>query len=71
MPFIQLEIAKATIEQKEELISKITTDASEVLGLPAEAFYVLIKENELENWGVGGKILPKHLAQKAKSEQDK
>lgn len=64
MPFIQLEIAKATKEQKEQLISRITTEASEVLGLAPETFYVLIKENEIDNWGVGGKVLSKYLAEK-------
>ena len=60
----ELEIAKATKEQKEQLISRITTEASEVLGLAPETFYVLIKENEIDNWGVGGKVLSKYLAEK-------
>ena len=28
------------------------------------AFFVLIQENEPENWGVGGKTLPKFMAEK-------
>ena len=41
-----------------------TRVASEALGMPASAFYVLIQENEPENWGVGGKTLPKFMAER-------
>ena len=66
MPIIKLEAAKVTPEQKEKLIADLTRVASEGLGVPEEFFYVLIKENELENWGVGGKSLPKFMAERNK-----
>ena len=66
MPFIKLEAAKVTPEQKENLIADLTKVASKHLGVPEEFFYVLIKENEPENWGVAGKTLPKFLADKSK-----
>jgi len=66
MPIIKLEAAKVTKEQKEKLIADLTRVASKGLGLPEEAFYVLIKENELDNWGIGGKTLTKFMAEKQK-----
>lgn len=59
MPIIKLETGKATTEQKEKLIVGFTKVASETLGIAEEHFYVLIKENELDNWGVGGEMLSK------------
>ena len=41
-----------------------TKVARETLGMPASAFYVLIEENEPENWGVGGKTLPQIAVEK-------
>ena len=65
MPFIEIKTAKATTEQKEKLVEGFTRVASETLNMPASAFYVLIQENEPENWGVGGKTLPQIAAEKA------
>ena len=62
MPFIQMDAGKLTKEQKEQLISGFTKVASETLGIPEEKFIVLLKENELDNWGTGGKMLSKVLA---------
>jgi 4-oxalocrotonate tautomerase len=45
-------------------VEGFTRVASEALGMPASAFYVLIQENEPENWGIGGKTLPKFMAEK-------
>jgi 4-oxalocrotonate tautomerase len=59
MPFIQMEAGKVSTKQKEKLIAEFTKSASEILGLDAAHFYVLIKENPTDNWGVGGKILSK------------
>jgi 4-oxalocrotonate tautomerase len=39
----------------------VTKAASENLGIPEEAFTILIKENETDNWGVGGRVLTKVL----------
>ncbi len=66
MPIIKLEAAKVSKEQKEKLIADLTRVASEDLGVPEEFFYVLIKENELDNWGVGGKTLTKFLEEHKK-----
>ena len=64
MPFIKLEGGKIDKVKKEELISELTRVASETLGIPEDAFIVLIKENEMDNWGTGGKVLSKVLAER-------
>lgn len=57
MPVITLEAAKLTKEQKQQLAKEFTESASRITGLPQEAFYVFLKENSLDNVGVGGKLL--------------
>ena len=59
MPFIAVKTAKATTEQKAKLIADITRVASEDLGMPPQAFFVLVEENEPENWGVGARRCPR------------
>lgn len=57
MPFIQVEAASVTKEQKERLIADITKVASQTLGIDEKVFYVLVKENPADNWGIGGQTL--------------
>jgi len=57
MPVITLETAKLTKDQKQALVKEFTEVAVKITGLPHEAFYVFLKENELENVGVGGVLL--------------
>ncbi len=57
MPFISIEAGKMTKEQKKELIEKFTKSASDVLKIPENAFMVMIKENDFDNIGTGGKVL--------------
>ncbi|MFZ3102742.1 MAG: 4-oxalocrotonate tautomerase DmpI [Desulfitobacteriaceae bacterium] len=57
MPFIQFDGGQMTKEKKAELVAKLTEAAQEVLGIPAQAFSVLIKENNMDNIGQGGKLL--------------
>lgn len=64
MPFIQVETASATKEQKQVLIAELTDAASRIMGIDAEAFYVLIKENSTDNWGLGGRVLTDVLKNK-------
>lgn len=66
MPFIQVEAGKMDKDKKEELISALTKTASETLGIAEEAFTILIKENELDNWGTGGRMLSKVLAERVR-----
>ena len=57
MPLISIDAAHPTKEQKERLIAELTKTASNILGVDEKFFYVLVKENDLDNWGVGGKTL--------------
>ena len=57
MPYIQMDIASATKEQKKQLIESFTRSASEILGFDESLFYVNIKENNPDNWGIGGVVL--------------
>ena len=66
MPFIKVEAGKMNQETKEKLISGLTRAASESLGIGEEAFTILIKENETDNWGLGGKVLTKIFEERAK-----
>lgn len=67
MPFIQIEAGKMNMEQKEKLMAGFTKVASETLGIDATHFYVLVKENDADNWGVGGEMLTKLLQRNAKN----
>ena len=57
MPFIQFDGSHMSKEQKAELIARLTQTAHEVLGIPEQAFTVIIRENSMDNIGVGGKML--------------
>ena len=63
MPLISVEAVHPTKEQKEKLIAELTKSASKILGVDEKFFYVLVKENDLDNWGVAGKPLQKFLAE--------
>ena len=64
MPYIQVEAARLTKEQKERLVAEITRVSSEIMEMRKEAFYVLIKENDSDNWGIGGKTLAQIINEK-------
>lgn len=66
MPIISIDAVHPTKEQKEKLIAGLTKTASEILGVDEKVVYVLVKENDLDNWGVGGKPLAQFLAEQKK-----
>ena len=66
MPLISIDAVHPTKEQKERLIAELTKTASSILGVDEKFFYVLVKENDLDNWGVGGKTLTQFLAEQKK-----
>jgi len=66
MPLISIDAVHPTKEQKEKLIAELTKTASSILGVDEKFFYVLVKENDLDNWGVGGKTLAQFLAEQKK-----
>ena len=62
MPLISIDAVHPTKEQKEKLIAELTKTASNILNVDEQFFYVLVKENDLDNWGIGGKTLTKFMA---------
>ena len=66
MPIISIDAVHPTKEQKEKLIAGLTKTASEILGVDEKFFYVFVKENDLDNWGVGGKPLMQFLDEQKK-----
>jgi 4-oxalocrotonate tautomerase len=58
MPTITVEGPPVPTEKKRVLVKSLTEAAEAVYeGIPADAFVVLIRENEAENVGVGGELL--------------
>ncbi len=57
MPVITVDISTIPGEKKVLLAKELTAKASEITGIAAEKFIVLIKELERENIGVGGTLL--------------
>ena len=62
MPVITVEAGKMATEQKEALIRELTRTASSIMKIPEQAYVVLLKENDYDNIGNGGKMLSKILA---------
>lgn len=57
MPVITLEAARLTREQKQKLAKELTERAAKIMNTSPSAIYVFLKENELDNVGVSGKLL--------------
>lgn len=55
MPILQVEIIKGrTVEQKREMIKKVTEAVCETLVCPPEAVQIIIREMETENYAQAG-----------------
>jgi 4-oxalocrotonate tautomerase len=55
MPVIQVNVLKQPdIEKKKKLVAKLTDVMVDVYGVPRESVVVMLKEDELENVGLGG-----------------
>ncbi len=52
-----MELADLSSEQKAQLVRELTEATSRITGLPPDSIFVFIKENSLDNIGVGGKLL--------------
>jgi 4-oxalocrotonate tautomerase len=57
MPTIIFEGGTLDTENKNELIKELTRIASRITRIPESSYTVLLKENPIENWGVGGEPL--------------
>ena len=55
MPILQVEILKGrTVEQKREMVKKVTEAITETLNCPKEAVSIIIREMEWENYAKAG-----------------
>lgn len=55
MPILQVEILKGrTVEQKREMVRKVTDAITETLNCPKEAVSIIIREMEWENYAKAG-----------------
>ena len=59
MPYITVESGLMTVEQKEELIKRLTEVSAEITNIPKEFFMITIKELPDSNIGIGGKTIDK------------
>lgn len=55
MPYISFEAGPLTLETKRQLISKLTEVSAQVMGIPADYFFVSIRELPNENIAIAGK----------------
>lgn len=58
MPSITMELVKMSREKKAQLVEEVTEATARITNMPKETIYVFIKENDPENVGVGGTLLP-------------
>lgn len=55
MPIIQVEMFKGrTLEQKREMVRKVTAAITETLNCPKEAVHIIIREMETEHFAKAG-----------------
>lgn len=65
MPLIQVNYAStADPEKKQELINELTKTYARVMGAKESSVWVTLNEVDRDNWGVGGKSLIQHDAEK-------
>lgn len=58
MPSITMELVKMSKEKKARWVKEVTESSTRITGLPQQAIFAFIEENEPENVGVGGVLLP-------------
>lgn len=58
MPVVQVHLKSGrTVEQKREIVRRMTDTLVEVCGAVEERVHVIINEVEEESWGRGGQLL--------------
>lgn len=58
MPSITMELVKMSKEKKAQLVKDVTEVTARATGIDPQVIFVFIKENDPENVGVGGVLLP-------------
>lgn len=58
MPIVQIDMMKGrTVEQKKELVKRVTEAIAETANCPKEAVAIIIRDMEDENYGSGGELV--------------
>ncbi|MBV2156654.1 4-oxalocrotonate tautomerase DmpI [Kitasatospora sp. SUK 42] len=57
MPIVTIQQGPREVEQKRELVKRITEAFVETLEVPAESVFVFVQEYQAENWGAAGKLI--------------
>lgn len=58
MPIVQIDMIKGrTVEQKKEMVKRVTEAISETVNCPKDAVSIIIRDMEYENYGSGGKLV--------------
>ena len=57
MPIVKVEAGKLNRELKKQLVDELTGSVSRILKTPEASVNVVLKENDPDNIGVGGKLL--------------
>jgi 4-oxalocrotonate tautomerase len=61
MPILQVEILKGrTVQQKRNMVKKVTEAVTKTLDCPKEAVKIMIREMELENFASAGILRADH-----------
>jgi 4-oxalocrotonate tautomerase len=71
MPYIKIESAPMTDEQRAKLITSLTQVAAEILDVPKEFFMVMVNELPEKNIGVAGLPLDEFKAAYRAKQQTK
>ena len=58
MPIVQIDMIKGrTVEQKKEMVKRVTEAISEIVNCPKDAVSIIIRDMEYENYGSGGELV--------------
>ncbi len=58
MPIVQIDMIKGrTVEQKKEMVKRVTEAISETVNCPKDAVSIIIRDMEYENYGSGGELV--------------
>lgn len=57
VPIVQIELLEGrTVEQKRQLVAKVTEAITESLGVPADAVRIILRDMERHNFAHAGKL---------------
>ena len=58
MPIVQIDMIKGrTVEQKKEMVKRVTEAISQTVNCPKDAVSIIIRDMEYENYGSGGELV--------------